>query len=388
MMSQCKTNSFIIVVASLLSSVISPFASAQSGKLAFKEAIARDSLKTVVAIAISPDGKFAYAAGYNANAVTAFKRDPKTGKLKHLQTFEDKDLLGGSVAIRLSPDGKLGVATCFKSNTVALFSRDAKTGKLRLFDVAKNGERGAKDLNFVIDATFSPDGKFVYAIADGAAAVVTLRVVEGKLLEFVESNKGRDDCFKGARGIAVSADGKFLYVTSALAGTLVVLARDADSGKTAVKQVLKNGVDGAEGLLGAFAVACSPDGKFVYTSSGRFRGTTAISAFQRKSDGTLKFVETLTDLTGFNGGNEIRIGPKGKHVYACGTKSSSLLVLKRDSKSGKLTPAQTLKNKTDGKLSSVAGLAISSDGRFVYAAAENDGAISIYERKVESKSKK
>lgn len=370
-----------IVPAAVLLLVVPRLASAQSGKLTYKGSISRDSLKTVVSISVSPDGRFLYAVGYNANAVTAFRRDPKTGGLKHVQTFEDRKLLAGVVSIRLSPDGKLAAATSFRSHSVALFSRDAKSGKLRLFDLLRNGKREAADLNFVIDAAFSPDARFIYAVADQSAAVVTLRVVGGKLLRFEGSEKGRDACFKGARGIAVSPDGRFVYVTSHRADTLTVLSRDPKTGKIAVKQVLKNGVGGTEGLQGAFSVACSPDGRFVYTSSGRFRGKTALSTFKRSAGGALAFVESLTDLAGFQGGNEIVVSPDGKHVYVCGSKSSSMAVLKRDPKSGRLTPLQTLKNKVDGKLGSVGGQAISPDGRFLYAAAEADGAISVYERK-------
>lgn len=374
-----------IAYAGFLALGVATAAPAQSGRLTFKEAVVRDSLKTVVSVSISADGKFAYAAAYNAKAVTVFRRDAKTGRLTHLQTFEDKDLLNGVTTLRLSPDGRLGVATSFLSRTVALFGRDPKTGKLKLFDVVQPGRRGATDLNFVIDAVFSPDGRFVYAVADGSAALVTLKVARGKLLEFVASDKGREKCYAGARGVAVSPDGKSLYVTSDRAGTLVVLQRNLKTGAAALKTVLKDGTAGVDGLQGAFSVTCSSDGKFVYTASGRFRGKTAICTFKRSADGSLEFIESLSDLRGFNGGNTLRLSPDGKHLYVCGTRTGSIAVLKRDAKTGKLTHLQTVKNKTDGKLASVAGLALSPDGRFLYAAAEGNKAISIYERVVSGK---
>jgi 6-phosphogluconolactonase (cycloisomerase 2 family) len=384
-MLRCTRSTCTVALAGLICLGIVTTAPAQSGRLAFTESVGRDSLKTVVSVSLSPDGKFAYAAGYQARAITAFRRDAKTGGLTLLQTFEDKELLNGVTALRLSPDGKLGIATSFLSNTAALFSRDPKTGRLKLFDVVSEGKRGATGLEWVIDAVFSPDGKFIYAIADRSAAVVTLKVVDGKLLEFVASDKGRDACFAGARGIAASPDGKSLYVTSDRSGTLTVLARDPKTGKTAVKQVLKDGVAGVAGLTGAFGVTCSHDGRFVYTASGRFRGKTALCAFKRSADGAVELVQTLSDLEDFAGGNEILVGSAGKRVYVCGTTSSSIEILNCDRKTGKLTHAQTLKNNTDGKLGSVAGLAISPDGRFLYAAAETNNAISIYKRQGPSK---
>lgn len=358
---------------------------AQSGTLKFSASLKRDSLKSVVSVCVSPDGKFAYAAAYNAASVTAFRRNPKTGGLTHLQTIQDRDLFGGVTAFRLSRDGRMGVAASFRSRTVSLFSRDPKTGKLVLTDVEMAGKRGAKDLDFVIEAAFSPDGRFVYAVAASSEALTVFRVDKGCLLEFLASDKGRNSCLKGARGIAISPDGKAIYVTAHRAGTLTVFARDPESGKTTLKQVLTDGVGGIDGLAGAMSVTCSADGKFVYTSAGRFGGDDAVCAFKRTRDGTLTQLQVVANANGFRGGNELLLSPKGEHLYALGTKSGSIAVFRRDAKTGKLSPLQTLSGTGGGELRGVSGLAVSPDGRFLYAAAELGNAVSVFERATSAK---
>ena len=55
------------------------------------------------------------------------------------------------------------------------------------------------------------------------------------------------------RGIAVHSDAKTIVLAASTAGTLVVLERDIMTGKTTVRQVIKNGdgeVRGLDGVMG------------------------------------------------------------------------------------------------------------------------------------------
>ena len=101
-------------------------------------------------------------------------------------------------------------------------------------------------------------------------------------------NTGRDNCFANARGITVHPDGKTIVVVSSQAGSLVVLNRDASSGKTTVRQVIGDDRGDVRGLDGAMGVALSPDGQFVYTSAGRFRGDDAIGVYKFDDTGNLQ----------------------------------------------------------------------------------------------------
>src|SRR5262245_36157062 len=121
-----------------------------------------------VTVALSPDGQFLYAQGFQANAVNTFRRNAATGTLTHVQTLADPRI-AGAVKLRLSPDGKLAVAACFAAKSIGLFSREAKTGELEL--IATWHEQPELSLEWPTDAIFSTDGKFVYAVDDQKSAL-------------------------------------------------------------------------------------------------------------------------------------------------------------------------------------------------------------------------
>jgi len=359
------------------------------GHLEFVDSLTNPDLRSVVGIAVSPDGKFVYASAYNSAALVAFSRDETNGRLAHLQTISDRTTLQGAVHIRLSPDGRYGLVASFVSRTVSLFERDSNTGRMKLLDVARDGADGIEGLNWVIDAEFSPDARFIYALGSRSAAVVAFRQSPEGKLHFIEANHGKDQCFEEARGLAFSPNGRLLYVASSDAGTLAVLERDDETGKTKLKQLLKDEEYGIHGLGGVMRLKCSPDGKFLYTSSGRFKGDNALGLYKTNPDQTLSMVKELFNgqegLTRFEGGNELILTPDGLNVYALGTRSSSLVVFQRDLETGALTQNQTFLHDTYGGgpvLSGTSGLAISPDGRHLYVTAELSQAISIFNRSV------
>src|SRR4051812_3735746 len=158
---------------------------AGEGRLQLVEAVPRDDLAATVGVSISGDGKFVYAASWQAATATVFARDGRSGKLEHKQTVSD-DLLAGATTLSLSPDGRLAIASAFEAKTAVLYLRDAATGELTQSDVASDGDRGVR-FQWPIDAAFSPDSKFAYVLDDhgpgpgGRGCVVTLRIKDGKL---------------------------------------------------------------------------------------------------------------------------------------------------------------------------------------------------------------
>jgi 6-phosphogluconolactonase (cycloisomerase 2 family) len=354
--------------------------------LKYVTSLASDDLQGVVSVEISNDGKYAYAAAYQSKAVVAFSRDPKTGLLTLMESLADAAELDGVTALRLSPDNKLAVSAAFRSKAAVLYSRDAKTGKLKREDAVKQGGQTQALLDWAIDAAWSPDSNFVYVIASYSNAVNVFRVTAQSAFEFVQVEQGEGQCFVGARGIAVSPDGKHVYVAADRANALTVLKRDPQTGKLEMHQTLKHGEAQAKGLSGAFSVAVSSDGKFVYLSSGRFQGSDAISVFEKQNDGKLEVVDEMFNFTDklerFVGGNEIILSKDGKQAFAVGSKSDSLVAFDRDPKTGKLKQTQFLVDnfRGVGAMLMPGGVGVSPDGRFVYVAAEGSGALAIFER--------
>jgi 6-phosphogluconolactonase (cycloisomerase 2 family) len=358
--------------------------------LAYLGNIQRPEMLGIVTAESSADGKFLYAAAWKTSAISVFQRDQATGALTHAQSLSEGENLQGAIGVRLSPDDRLAVAVAFRAKCATLLVRDPKEGTLQTLDVAYGDPAGSVTLAWPTDAVFSADSKFVYVLDDRLATIVVFRVADNKL-KFVESFPGEEQCFAGARGIALSPDGKSLYVTSFQAGTLVVLSRDQASGRLSLKQVLKDGGK-IKGLGGVECVCASPDGKFVYTCSGRFLGTkivggaNGVSAFRVEDDGNLtlvqEFISETSDLKNFAGGNDVIVSPDGLNVYACGTLSKSVACFDRDPKTGKLEYITTLQSDATGGPSELGAnaLAWSPDAKFLYLTVEDEGVISIFQR--------
>ncbi len=346
------------------------------GDLEEVERVIEPFLKSVTSVTLSPDGKFLYAASFSSHYITIFKRDETSGKLTpELSISGPKST--ATVRVRLSRDGNLMASSAFAANSVTLFKRDATTGDIWRLDDATEGENGNRGLDFVIDANFSPDGRFIYTASRTGVGVY--QQVEGKL-KFVQFESAGNR-LHGVRATVPSPNGKVLYAPAMESGTLAVLKLDAETGKVALLQLLEDETDGITSLGGIFRVACSADGKFVYTNSGRFQGDQAITVFATQDDETLKLVEAhvngIGGFEGFEGGNELQISPDGTLLYALGSVSDSLARFRRDSESGKLTflgSQQVGEKVTPG----AAGLCFSPDGKFVYVADEAASSIVVF----------
>lgn len=357
------------------------------GTLELVGVFARNDLRAPTSVAISPDGKFLYVSGYQSATHLVFRQDARSGNLEHVQTVADPVLLRGATALRLSPDGELAAAAAFQSSAVVLYQRNPGSGKLTVLDSKTDKDLQKRWLGFAVDALFSPDGRFVYVVNSMGALVPFEITGEGRerRLSLKTPLVSRD--LANMRGLALHPSGETVVAASAEADTLVVLSRDKDSGELKVRQVLRDGEGSVEGLEGAFGVAVSPDGKFVYSVSGRFSGDTAIGTYRLQEPlGTLTPVqEIIRDAAGpddplrnFEGGNEITVSPDGRNVYAVASRAGAVAAFSRDPGTGKVALLEVVHDQ--GAVSGAAGVAVSPDGRFVYVASEFDDAISVFRR--------
>ncbi len=362
----------------------------KDGSLKLVKMYQRADLDAVTSVAISPDGKFLYASAWQSATHVVFRRDAKTGTLTHVQTVTDKMVLNGATALRLSKDGEFAAAAAFRSSSVVFYSRDGKTGKLARLDVKRQNGPGVTGLGSAMDVDFSPDGRFLYVL-DAPGGMTLFRIVgqakESKL-KFIESF--RSNFLRGLRGLAIHPSGKVIFGTAQYANALVVLQPYKKTGKVRILQTFEDGKGKVQGLGGAFGVTVSLDGRYVYTTSGRFRGEDAVSVFRynavtKKLTLVEKFVRGKKGdnkqndvLAGFEGGNEIAVSPDRTNVYAVATKSGSVAVFRCHTRLGTLKLVQMFQG---GKATAgAAGVTVSPDGKFVYVAAENSDAVSVFRR--------
>jgi len=361
------------------------------------ENVEHRDLNRAVSVAISPDSKFLYTAAYAANGVGVFAVDEKTGKLNHQQTVTDRDH-SGAVCVRISRDGTLAAATCFRAKTVILYRRDVETGRLDKLAVFR-GSMMSGPLVWPVECGFSTDGKHLLLLdpyrKDPATGIKTGSLLvlktDGGKLECVQAlfgkeagkDGGKDLCFIDGRGIDFHPNGGSLYVAASDSRCVVALDWDAKAGRATIKQIVRDQQDGVTGLDGVMSLTCSNDGKFLYTSSGRFRGDSAVGVFSIDKGGKLSRVQELIagkdDIGNFLGGNELTLSGDGKNLYVTGTVSGTLAGFGRDPKTGKLTFIETVPLGQEKELGP-AGIAINKDGTFVYVAVESAGKVAIFKR--------
>jgi DNA-binding beta-propeller fold protein YncE len=289
------------------------------------------ALQGAAAVATSSDGHNVYVASASDGSVSSFAR-ASSGALTQLKgnagcISEDGSGGGcaqgggltGAAALAVPADGRnVYVAG---DGAVAIFQRAATTGALSELagsaacvssPSSDDGDPGlpgssvdncapGNGLDSPSDVAVSPDAKNVYVLSGDAIAVFS-RGTSGALKQLagtagcVSSDGSNGTCSEmptldGALSLAISPDGKSVYVAAFLSNMILVVARNPQTGQLAPLSGSRGclSADGSGGacrsareLDSPTMVAVSPDGTSVYTSA-----STAVVAFARNPDGTL-----------------------------------------------------------------------------------------------------
>ena len=136
--------------------------------------------------------------------------------------------------------------------------------------------------------------------------------------------------------------------------------------------LLKDGVNGVNGLSSAFDVTLSPNNEHVYVNAA---GDDSVSWFNRDaSTGDLSFVGILKDqvngVDGLDGYGSVVLTPDESLAYISAATDNSLSWFERDATSGALTYLGILKdgiNGVDG-LNTAGGLSLAADEMQMFVA--------------------
>jgi DNA-binding beta-propeller fold protein YncE len=215
--------------------------------------------------------------------------------------------------------------------------------------------------------------------------------------------------FMGSRAIAISPDGRDVYVAAGESDAIAVFARDPRTGALTQSKgkagcVAAKAAEGcalAPGLIGPNSVAVSPDGRNVYATardSGavltfhRNRATGALRALPPSASGCISGLPLpfCTPGRALKGPDVVVVSPDGRNVYVGDFFGNGVASFARAGRAGALTQLSGAAGCiADGggegcaggaELGSVEGLAISGTGTSVYAAAATSNAVDVLTR--------
>jgi DNA-binding beta-propeller fold protein YncE len=214
----------------------------------------------------------------------------------------------------------------------------------------------------------------------------------------------------GARAVAVSPDGRSVYVASSTDDSVSCFDRAADGTLTPAGCFEDTGLDGCgtgaanetPGLDGASGVAVSPDGRSVYVTAVN---DDSVVRFDRAADGTITPVGCFEDageedgcgagaaahVPGLHGARGIAISMDGTSVYVVSSTVDAAIVRFVRAPGGALTPAGCIEDTgLDGcgvgaanetpRLDGLRGVAVSPDGASVYVTSFAESAIVMFDR--------
>jgi len=295
-------------------------------------------------LAVSPDQKFLYAAnsipkfnGENAGAVGAFAVDKSSG---HLTLLNQKSSGGtGPCELGVDATGKVLLVANYNGGSVKSFrlNRDGSIGADATF-VQHHGSgvnpnrQSAPHAHFI---SADPANRFALACDLGTDQVMiyTLDASTGELTASRPPSAAVPPG-SGARHLAFSRDGKFVYVISEMACTLTTFAWDAEKGELDLIQTISALPPDVAVRPDFTAAEILAPGKFIYAT---VRGHDSVSVFAADArSGRLTLVQNVS--CGGKVPRGLGIDPTGRWLIVANQKTDNAVEFAIDAATGKLSP--------------------------------------------------
>jgi 6-phosphogluconolactonase (cycloisomerase 2 family) len=285
-------------------------------------------------VAISPDGGHVYAVNSDDSSIFLFDRHQITGELQFKKTFVGRD---APADIYLTADGRHLISANYGKNELRVFSRTSDPNSDEYGDIshiqslkAGTGAHGASSV------TGSPDNdKYIYATSGTNNLFVVLEWKDDDTLEIFQtfqhnnspSNPGDVNGLQNPRTVAVSPDGRDIYVGTGGGHNVIWFRRNEETDKLSLQQVYKPGEAKLEQVT---SVVVSPGGNHVFATG---RDSKTIAVFRRDLlSGALDYKYSLDNAaTGLVKPGFIVVSGDNQHVYVTDyTSGKNVVVLERD----------------------------------------------------------
>ena len=397
-------------------------------------------------VVVSPDGRYVYVASVGSHALAIFSRNRRTGALTQLpgrrgcvrhvierigRTCTAARGMGGPAALALSPGGENLYVAAAGSDGLSVFRRNPRTGALRQLDGAAGcflvreggGCALGRALNEPTSVVVSPDGARVYVAGRRFPSAIAIfeRAATGALSQPAGaagcvSHLGGSGCaparaLAAPEEVAVTPDSRHVLVASMRSNAVTVLAagpggltQPAGAAGCIARAGGTEGCAAGRALGGPVDLAISRDGRHVYTASSLSDGvailrrdpeTGALSQrltrrgciSQDGSGGRCQAGRGLDEVWG------IALSPDGRNLYAVSPKVNMLSAIARNPASGRLAQlpgryacfirAGVLGCPEGRGLTVAVAVTVTPDGRSVYVASEDIylGAVATFRRR-------
>jgi 6-phosphogluconolactonase (cycloisomerase 2 family) len=280
-------------------------------------------------LVLTPDLRFAYLSCVIDNQIRIYSV-AADGALTSIGQVSFTQPYG----IAIAPNGGTLYVGSISDNTLAAF-RVASDGLLTpLNSVDSGGSPPARGV------AVTPDGRFVY-VAHGDPANTVENVIIGFALNedgSLGSNVAEATNGAGGAEAVITPDGRFLYIAAEGSDRVFGYQIGADGSLTAVPGGSFPSGDGPEGL------AISPDGRWIFNAAPvvgvMIEATGDVTGWAIGADGALMEVERLTPGAGRRPVG-IEFAPDGQHLYV-GDYANDEIIAYSVSRRGKLKEIQTM----------------------------------------------
>jgi 6-phosphogluconolactonase (cycloisomerase 2 family) len=234
----------------------------------------------------------------------------------------------------------------------------APSGALRHVETEENAA-----LSNSSDVTVSRDGRNVYGVGfNGSSIGVFTRNANTGAITFVEEQNGDD--LENPESIIVSRDGDNAYVTGNFSNSIHAYTRGAN-GTLSFLESETDGVSGVDGLNGAYDLVAV--GNQIYATGP---DDAAVALFNRLGDGSLQWADAFIDggegIDDMDEPHGITASPDGRNIYVASDDNGAIVVFRRFTETGQLDFVESETLGSDGNDAEV-----SPDGSRVYVASDD-----------------
>jgi 6-phosphogluconolactonase (cycloisomerase 2 family) len=273
---------------------VNQYSIGNNGLLSLLTPTAANSGPDPFAIAITPNGKFAYVINQRGQSITQFSI-AANGKLTALSSTAIS-LPAQPLDIMIAPNGKYAYVTLWSTNSILQYAI-SNTGQLVPLTPNRIGSGSYNRL------AITPDNQFVYASYSDNDCVSQFKVEsDGRLTEFGSCIVTGDH----PNDIAISVDQRYLFVANANGKSISRFAIKGDGTLVPLGTT-------TTGAIQPDDLVITPDGRFLYATSA---STLVIRGFAIGFDGSLANFETdfSVPVRMYRG----VVVPNGQYLYFAG----------------------------------------------------------------------